>query len=113
MNRKNNDSQPWLLITVMAFLLVIMSFGHLLHSGGGNNPAPAPSPQREGVIRWLVRTVAESWIDGLFRSEPPPTEAEAIARPLSEQQLYMTMPVSQPSELMRDEGDNCKHGEGW
>lgn len=112
-NTRNSNTLPWLVVTVMACLLVIMSFGHLLHDGsegGGNTPAP----QREGLIRWVIRVASEAIIHRAIRGEMPPSEPEAQpVRSLAEANLYQTLPVIPPSQFLVREGDRLEHGEGW
>lgn len=113
MNKQSKKSLPAWAFVVMACLLVILSFGHLLHDGGNR---PAPQPQREGVVKWVVRTLAEAWLGNLFRSEPPPANesgGEQLAGPLAGPRLYMAMPTKPPAELMQADGADCRHAEGW
>lgn len=99
--KNTNNPLPWI---VMACLLVILSFGHLLHDGsdGGNTPPP----QREGFFRWVIRVAGEAFIHRAIKEEPPATS-------LAEQSLFMQLPVLAPSDFLAGEGEHLKHGEGW
>ena len=100
MSKNTNNPLPWI---VMACLLVILSFGHLLHDGSDGN---APAPRQEGFVRWVVRVVSEAFIHRAIREEPPATS-------LAEQSLFMQLPVLAPSDFLAGEGERLEHGEGW
>lgn len=97
-----------MVITVMAFLLVIMSFGHLLHdgSGGGDN---RPAPQREGFISWVIRIAGEALIHRTFNEPAPETEYPEVQHA----NLYLKLPPVPPSEFLSAPGGECQHTEDW